>query len=275
LLIFSQDSIAQAFKDCDTAFNPCGESPFHFDDIAGIGTLDPDIDMTCAMVEINSTWIVWSVVEGGTLTFVITPDSEEQDIDFVVFKLLSGDDCDNKEVVRCMASGQNVGVPPEQWEICMGPTGLSVGETDTVEFAGCSPTDNNFLAPLETHAGDAYVMLVNDFTDTMMGFTLSFGGDALLDCITVPTFESNLSPDFAFEILPSYSSGLFFIQLSQEGLLGAQLAIYSMCGQPVYAESKMDQLSHQIDLTHMPGGAYTVVLSKEATISTQRLLIIK
>ncbi|MFT5763138.1 MAG: hypothetical protein ACI8X3_000557 [Saprospiraceae bacterium] len=274
--IFSQSNFAQEYKDCETAFNPCGESPFYINASMGVGPMESDLELTCVYAELNSTWITWTVIQGGALTFVLTPDTVSQDIDFVVFKFNADNDCEDKELIRCMASGENVGSPPSGWETCTGPTGLSIGETDIEELPGCSTNDNNFLAPLETNAGDHYVMLVNNFYDDIgQGFTLSFGGSAVLDCITVPTIEREDISLSSFEINPSLSTGILFIELANESLNNAELTIYNMIGQSVYSESSINQLSHQIDLTNLPQGSYVAVLRKDKVASTKRFFILK
>ncbi len=141
--IFSQDLFSQDYKDCETAYNPCGESPFHLDGSEGHGVMDAGIDTTCVLGESNSTWITWTVMQGGTLTFVLTPDSIEDDLDFIVYKFGVDNDCATKELIRCMASGENVGQPPSTWEDCVGPTGLAIGEVDVQEVPGCTSSDNN------------------------------------------------------------------------------------------------------------------------------------
>ena len=274
-LAFAQPMIAQAYKDCETALFVCDESPYQINATMGVGELDTNIDLTCVSFEFNSTWISWTVLQGGSLTFVLTPDSTDQDLDFVVFKLNTSDDCDDKEVVRCMASGQNVGAPPDTWEACTGQTGLAVGETDVEELPGCSKGDNNFLAPLETTQGEQYVMLVNNFSNTSFGFTLSFDGTAELDCETVSTSDEEDNSSASFVITPTVTAGNIAIDLKNENLQGAQIAIYTMTGQMVYSESSIDQPSSQIDLAHLASGAYFAILRKDNAISTQRFFILK
>ena len=87
-LLFFQTSFAQDYKDCKTALKLCGESPFYIDNSEGIGMEDPGIDSTCLGIELGSVWITWTVVQEGILTFELIPNDEEQDLDFIVFKLL-------------------------------------------------------------------------------------------------------------------------------------------------------------------------------------------
>lgn len=133
--------------------------------------------------EENSTWIAFEIAKGGTLTFTIVPHREEDDIDFVVYRLPANGDCRGKQIVRCMAAGDTRTANSP----CMGATGLREGETDTSEDAGCSDAgDNNWLAPLRTAEGEKYVLLISNVTTRGPGFSINFGGTAKLPCDDEP-----------------------------------------------------------------------------------------
>ncbi len=108
----------------------------------------------------------------------ISRDSKSDDIDFVVYELLEGlDDCDNKVPVRCVASGANVSEPFQNWQRCNGPTGLALGDPDLTEPAGCGiPSQNSFVKELNMIAGNSYALLVNNFSQTGLGFSIEWGG---------------------------------------------------------------------------------------------------
>ena len=114
----------------------------------------------------------------------MNPLKEADDLDFVVYKV-NGDPlgCD-LEIVRCMATGISPG-NCALYPNCCGSTGLMAGETDFAEFAGCAPDRNNFLAPLEMKAGEAYVLLVNNYTSQNQGFDFIMGGSAELKGLLV------------------------------------------------------------------------------------------
>jgi hypothetical protein len=54
----------------------------------------------------HSTWIRFKSNSAGTLTFVISPITPTDDIDFVLFKSTKGN-CTSLQEVRCMASGRS------------------------------------------------------------------------------------------------------------------------------------------------------------------------
>lgn len=179
----------QANADCSSAMDICKKQVYHIDRASGEGLDNTEADfVACFMnsvnfgnAEQNSTWIKFEVAKSGTLTFAITPHRLTDDIDFVVFKLPDNGDCDNKQIVRCMAAG----APPEEAfsSPCMGETGLRFGETDTSEDAGCADTlDNAWLAPLKVVEKEKYVILVSNVTSAGPGFSIRFGGSAKLPC---------------------------------------------------------------------------------------------
>ncbi|MEO6131529.1 MAG: gliding motility-associated C-terminal domain-containing protein, partial [Saprospiraceae bacterium] len=91
------------------------------------------------------------------------------------------DDCENKREVRCMAAGANGTLgqtdPFPTWQRCNGPTGLQVGSTDTEEDAGCvQADDDSWIAPLDMIAGKSYALLVNNFSQSGLGFSIVWGG---------------------------------------------------------------------------------------------------
>lgn len=170
--------------DCPESVILCDKSGFSVANLSDVGDLPREMTGPCIDVsagqdfEEASTWYSWTCEMSGTLTFTITPTNPidpEEDIDFIVYRLPGGlGDCNNRIAERCMLSGEtqnSTGNAP-----CFGPTGLRVGETDFQETAGCSPGDNNFLAPLNMVAGESYAVIINNFSQSGFGFDLEFGG---------------------------------------------------------------------------------------------------
>lgn len=167
-------------SDCPTASILCDKSSFVVVSVVGAGLDASELDdAECfgsgapVNYETNSTWFTWICDQPGTLTFTLSPNNPSDDLDFVVYELPNGiGDCTDKQVLRCMASGDFNFPSP-----CMGPTGLREGETDISEPAGCNlPSQNNFLAPLNMEAGKTYALAVNNFTATGNGFSVEWGG---------------------------------------------------------------------------------------------------
>lgn len=189
IALFQTGLLAQKNADCNAAMDICKKQSYSIDRTGGEGANRKEADfVACFMngenfgqAEENSTWIKFEIKQGGYLAFTITPHRGTDDIDFVVFKLPSNGDCDQKQIVRCMAAGDQEGEVITSR--CMGKTGLRDGEKDTSEDAGCGdPDDNTWLAPLKVSKGEKYVILVSNVTGPGPGFSINFTGSAKLPC---------------------------------------------------------------------------------------------
>ena len=168
-------------SDCSAAVVLCDRSPFLIENLNSVGQDTDEVDGTCIFGETASSWYKWTADQSGTLELTLTPNNIADDLDFAVFLLPGGlDDCDNKELVRCMASGETGGASDQQNAPCMGATGLRIGETDVEETAGCQPGDNNFVAALDMVQGETYALVVNNFSESGSGFSIDFGGTGTL-----------------------------------------------------------------------------------------------
>ncbi len=179
-------------QDCATDVILCDKSPFTVQSVIGFGMQEVDAS-TCMQGESASTWYSWTCDMPGTLAFTLTPNNITDDLDFIVYELPNGiNDCTDKEVLRCMASGENVGEPFSTWEPCTGATGLSTADGDIEEIPGCQPGNNNFASAIDMQVGISYALVVNNFSNTGNGFSIEFGGTG--------TF---LGPEASFTIDPS------------------------------------------------------------------------
>ncbi len=174
-------------SDCKNGVLLCDKSSFLIESLIGAGDDKNEIDPnSCIQEEFASSWYKWTCDKSGTLTFTLTPNNNElkvtDDLDFAVYELPNGiDDCTGKKMIRCMASGANGDgygnpLPVEQWSACNGPTGLRVGEKDISEAPGCNNNSNNFIAPIDMVSGKSYVLVVNNYSRSGLGFKIDFGG---------------------------------------------------------------------------------------------------
>jgi gliding motility-associated-like protein len=170
-------------SDCSDAVVLCDKSPFVVDTLLGTGIQDPGVTNTCVAQELSSAWYKWTCETSGTLTFTITPNNyqpgfESDDIDFVVYELPNGiDNCSNKIMLRCMASGANTNEPFQNWRRCNGPTGLEIGDPDITEPAGCQlASQDSYVAAIDMVAGTSYALLINNFSQSGLGFSIDWGG---------------------------------------------------------------------------------------------------
>jgi gliding motility-associated-like protein len=178
LCVNNFNEVPEPDSDCPTGVVLCDKSSFTVENLLGDGILTNEIEPSaCIGQEFSSAWYKWTCDDPGTLSFTLTPTNPTDDLDFAVYELPNGiDNCNGKILLRCMASGENIGQPFAQWEPCTGPTGLSEGSNDNEEFPGCGPNDDNFVAALDMEAGRSYALIVNNFSNTGNGFSIEFGG---------------------------------------------------------------------------------------------------
>ena len=183
LCVNNYNEVPSPSGDCATGVVLCDKSSFTVPKVLGVGNVTNEIGNVgcngpgCIITESSSTWYKWTCRDAGTLTFTLTPLNPADDLDFVVYELPGGlDNCNTNVPIRCMAAGENVGQPVNNWIQCTGPTGLRAGETDANETCGCPAGNNNFLAPINMVAGRSYALVVNNFSNSSDGFTVEFGG---------------------------------------------------------------------------------------------------
>ncbi len=185
------NNVPSPASDCEAGVILCDKSAFSVSSLIGEGNDTDEVGGTCIQQEFSSAWYKWTTDQPGSLTFTLTPNNPGDDLDFAVYELPNGvDNCSNKTLRRCMASGENQGSPLSDWIRCYGPTGLREGSIDSTESPGCQGGDDNFLKPLDMKVGKSYALIVNNFSNSGSGFNITFGGTA--------TF---LGPDAEFEIV--------------------------------------------------------------------------
>ncbi len=187
-------SPAKAGSDCSNANLLCSKEGFVVNSVIGFGTQEELSAISCFVntTESNSIWFKWKCESSGDLTFELNPLNKLDDIDFVVFKVNGDEQSCDLSPIRCMATG----VIPSQCNSsghCCGKTGLKAGETDLEEAAGCSPTRNNFLRPLDMVAGETYALIINNYTSMNEAFEISFGGTATFQGLEADFDLSHLS----------------------------------------------------------------------------------
>ncbi|MCP4439635.1 MAG: T9SS type B sorting domain-containing protein [Aureispira sp.] len=204
---------AQPGSDCNEAAVLCDKSSFVVQSVTSAGN-DPDEASGSCLggnginSESNSTWFKWTCEQSGTLTFILTPNNPSDDLDFVVYELPNGlNSCAGKQELRCMAAGDFDYPSP-----CMGPTGLSAGSTDLNESAGCGGNKDNFVKEVSMVAGKSYALLVNNFSETGNGFSMSWGGTGTFrgptaDFLATANDNGCAGEDWTFEDQSSHPFG--------------------------------------------------------------------
>lgn len=162
-------------QDCSTASILCSKETFTERNISGPGDNNREIAGTCLTTESNSAWYKWTADDNGTLTFTITPSSNTDDIDWVLYDLGPNGDCSKiipANAIRC-AAGNGVNCSPSYYI-----TGLNMTSTDLSEASSCPPGQDGWLKYVDMIQGHNYALFIDNFSSGNNDFTVAFGGTA-------------------------------------------------------------------------------------------------
>ena len=122
--------------------------------------------------------------------------------------------------------------------------------TDVVEAPGCSPGDDNFLAPLEVTDGQLIYLAITSFSDTAT-YTIEHSGSAELTCGPL----SNGNPaQHDIAIYPNPMHDILIIEPGF-GMVGDyELTLRNATGQTFVQKAVDSDL--QLDVSHFPKGVY-------------------
>jgi hypothetical protein len=158
-------------QDCKSALQVCNNSNLG-GNASGTGSVN-DLTSTnegCLSTgEHESNWFVVNINTGGTLDFTIAPTANYDDYDFALWGPYTS------TAVPCPPAAKPItcnysALPPN--------TGLTTSSTFTSQGAGGSPWN----APLNVITGDAYIMVIDNYSTITEPFALNWGGTAILSC---------------------------------------------------------------------------------------------
>lgn len=277
LCVIFQTSYTQNYQDCQNSFPICEFKTYNFSSLKGWGKEIEEFDqLKCVenFAESNSIWLKWIAESDGILTFVITPQNPEDDIDFILFQ--EQHDCSDLLEVRCMASGYNFGPSDVNSQPCNGPTGLSSMSIDEFERSGCKYSDDNFLKQLKVIKGEKYKLLVNNF-DSEEGISITFEGNNSLvkqqECMA-----SDLKEDIIItHVFPNPTSSFINIQFLSLNESETTLEILDISGALIRDLTTVPMIGLNrayFDLEGYTSGTYLIRL-KQANFSTVGQFVIK
>ncbi|MEO5674265.1 MAG: PKD domain-containing protein [Chitinophagales bacterium] len=166
-------------QDCEQAIPVCQSTYFQQNSYVGSGTqqeLTYPGNTSCLMTgEQNSVWYIFTVTGAGDLEMQIAPNSPGDDYDWAIYNL-TGSDC----------SGITTGAAPEvrcNYSVIPGSTGMAFPYL-LISVPQGGP---NQCAPLPVLVGETYVLIINNFANTFLGYTLNFTGNAVIYDTLPPT----------------------------------------------------------------------------------------
>lgn len=129
----------------------------------------------CLTVEHQSSWYYINIQSGGSLEMLIDPTNNSNDYDFAVWGPFTA--------ANAWANCPPTSMPTRcSYSSLSNLTGMQAGYFDNSENSG----GDSFVAPLNTVAGEVYILIVDNWSATGDPYNLSWGGTANLDCIPVP-----------------------------------------------------------------------------------------
>lgn len=128
----------------------------------------------CGFGESQSLWLKVPISRDGFLEFAIRPNNNQDDFDFAIYG--PNVSCSNLGAsIRCSSTNpQAAGVSAD--------TGLRSSESDDSEGPGS--LGNGFVSALPVRAGEEYIILIDNFSQTNAGFELEWSSASPL--IDVP-----------------------------------------------------------------------------------------
>ena len=163
-------------QDCSAAAILCDATTFsQGTSNAGVGTQEVTTSNSCwgSGGERQSKWFKFTIGCTGTLEFNINPNTNSNDYDWGLWDVTSD--------VTCGSKGNTIAC---NWSGCPGATGTTscaasepgANNTNGNGPGGCGGTYRAFEAAVNVTAGNTYALLVDNFTTSNSGFTLTFGG---------------------------------------------------------------------------------------------------
>lgn len=165
LIFFAHIFYAQS--DCATAIFVCGNSQISYTP-DGFGVQEIGSNACGNYPEKFSVWYSFTVATAGTLTFVIDDQNPNGD-DYDFFLFGPNKTCGNLGApIRCSTAGGT------------GDTGLGLTSTLLSESPGDPNPTPRFVKYLDVLPGETYYLCVNNWSESIWGFLLNWGGTASL-----------------------------------------------------------------------------------------------
>lgn len=155
IFLFFFVSISNAQSDCVNAITICGNTGYNGLTITGLGNIEELTSVnSCGFGENNSIWLKLAINNGGTLSFILTPESTdiEEDFDFYLF----GPDpnCNSLgNTIRCSTTNPLAAGSSDNL------TGMIDTESDTFEGPGAD--GNNYVQSLLVASGEFYYLVID------------------------------------------------------------------------------------------------------------------
>lgn len=189
--------------DCPTAEALCTNAPFSQGNFTGIGAVEEVSQNSCfGLDERQSKWYTFTCSLSGTFQLLVNPvnfataTQTGDDFDFSLYDVTTG----------CYVSTNVLPVPIAcNWSGCVGSTGIATTAPFMGQVAGTDYQNNNPPGPgdclsnqqwvttaVSLVACHRYALLIDNYTTSSGGFSVTFGGTAIMG--PNATFTYTLNP---------------------------------------------------------------------------------
>ncbi|WP_294824339.1 T9SS type B sorting domain-containing protein [uncultured Flavobacterium sp.] len=198
LLVVILFSFTPAFAqtDCPDAIIVCGDANYSGLDATGVGIQEINPSNACSSQEHNSLWLKIQIKDGGTLGFILSPESNDLVVDFDFWMYGPNVTCGALgTAIRCSTTN------PGAAGLTFNHTGMNATETDSAEGPG--PHGNAYVQWLDVADDDIYYLII-DRPHGQANFSIEWTGTATFH--NIPQF---LNPDnVALEIIKCDDDGI-------------------------------------------------------------------
>ncbi|MCV6630807.1 MAG: hypothetical protein OIF50_13225, partial [Flavobacteriaceae bacterium] len=140
-------------NNCTSAIEVCG-SEVIVSNSSGTGTQELSASNTCSSQEHNSLWLRLEIIQGGTLGFDLTPESNDIEVDYDFFLFGPKIRCDSiGQAIRCSTTN------PAMANLSHNRTGMKNSEGDTSEGPG--PNGNSYVKSVDVLPGEVYFLVID------------------------------------------------------------------------------------------------------------------
>lgn len=194
LLLFLIHFCIWGQNDCPDAIIVCGDMSYKGLNATGIGDIQEIGPNTCSLGssgdnENNTIWLKVLIKDGGTLGFVLTPESSDLVVDFDFWLFGPDVPCDNLGLsLRCSTTN------PGNAQLTYNTTGMNDTETDFSEGPGA---DGNAFIQWITVEDDEIYYLVIDRPHGSSDFSLEWTGTATFHDVPVFHNPNNIPLDMS------------------------------------------------------------------------------
>ena len=268
---------AQSNPDCTSPFPICEKASYHFEDLEGPGQDDDNIaTLSCTpenFKEMHSHWMKFGIEKSGTLMFSINPEKEYHDVDFILFKS-ENFSCHSLEEIRCMATGQSLGISTIENLDCLGSTGLRMDATDKFEYFGCKLGDDNYLKYLDAREDEEYILFINNY-HTNGAISVTFEGSAELSVSDNCKDQESIRDLQINNVFPNPASQNINLQFVASINQNVTLEILDIQSNILYSQNLNPEGNitiKEIDIKSFPSGSYLIRIKQGRQVAVRQFV---